>query len=269
MKDPLRALGALRIAAWVRLEPLEPDSARCATIRVLIRDASAPRIMAFLLDMDGVLVHSTPVHNEAWRQYLARHGLQFELAVIERVMLGKHNREIVRAFFGDNLTEFEIERHGAEKEKLYRELMRPRLADCLVAGVREFLNRYRHIPMGLASNAEPANVEFILKETGFGPYFQAVLTAQEVNKPKPDPELYLELARRLAFRPPECLVFEDSATGIEAARRAGCRVVGLATTTAALEGADLVVRDFADPALESWLEGMLAVSAGRPTQTGD
>jgi len=250
-------------------EPLEPNAARCATIRVLIRFAATPRIQAFLLDMDGVLVNSTPVHNEAWRRYLARHGLHLDLALIERVMLGKHNREIVRAFFGDGLTDLEIERHGAEKEKLYRELMRPRLKDCLVSGVASFLHRYGHIPMGLASNAEPANVEFILQETGFGPYFRAVLSAHDVQQPKPDPEIYLELARRLGFHPAECLVFEDSVTGIEAARRAGCRVVGLATTTAALDGADLVVKDFADPALELWLEGVLEASAGRPATTGD
>jgi len=219
--------------------------------------------------MDGVLVHSTPLHNEAWRQYLARHGLHLDLASIEPVMLGKHNRDIVRAFFGEGLTEAEIARHGADKETLYRELMRPRLGDHIVAGIASFLRRYRDIPMGLASNAEPANVEFVLRETGFGPYFRAVLTAQEVKRPKPDPEIYLELARRLGVSPRECLVFEDSATGIEAARRAGSRVIGVATTTAALPGADLVIGDFEDPALERWLESVLDASTSRRSQSGD
>lgn len=219
--------------------------------------------------MDGVLVHSTPVHNQAWRQYLARHGLHLDLAAIEPVMLGKHNSDIVRAFFGDGLTEAEIARHGAEKERLYRELMRPRLSDYIVAGIGDFLRRYRHIPMGLASNAEPANVEFILRETGFGPYFRAVLTAQEVRKPKPDPQVYLELARRLGARAGACLVFEDSATGIQAARRAGARVVGVATTTAELPGADLVIRDFQDPALGPWLERELGALSHLSAPRGD
>lgn len=219
--------------------------------------------------MDGVLVHSTPVHNEAWRQYLAGHGLHLDLAAIEPVMLGKHNSDIVRAFFGNNLSETEIARHGAEKERLYRELMRPRLGHYIVAGVAGFLDRYRHVPKGLASNAEPANVDFILGETGFGRYFRAVLTAEEVKRPKPDPEIYLELARRLGVSPSSCLVFEDSVTGIEAARRAGSRVVGVATTTTSLPEADLVIRDFEDPALEPWLDAVLDASAGLRAPMGD
>lgn len=209
--------------------------------------------IAFLLDMDGVLIHSTPVHNEAWRRYLERHGIALDLEAIERVMLGKHNDDIVRAFFGSHLSPAEIARHGAEKEKLYRELMRPRLEASLVPGVREFLERYRHMPMGVASNAEPANVDFILDQAGLRPFFRVVLNGHQVARPKPAPEIYLKLAHQLGVAPRDSVVFEDSATGVEAARRAGARVVGVATTTAQLDGACLTVRDFRDPALEAWL----------------
>lgn len=211
-----------------------------------------PRI-AFLFDMDGVLIHSTPIHNEAWRRYLERHGITRDTESIERVMLGKHNDDIVRAFFGSHLSPAEIAWHGAEKEKLYRELMGPRLEDSLVAGIREFLRRYRHVPMGLASNAEPANVEFVLERTGLRPFFRAVVDGHQVRRPKPDPEIYLKLAGQLGVAPHEAIVFEDSATGIEAARQAGARVVGVATTTSDLDGASITVRDFRDPALEAWL----------------
>jgi HAD superfamily hydrolase (TIGR01509 family) len=215
--------------------------------------ADAASRIAFLLDMDGVLIHSTPIHNEAWRRYLERHGIVRDLESIQRVMLGKHNDDIVRAFLGNHLSPAEIARHGAEKEKLYRELMAPRLEESLVAGVREFLRRYRHVPMGLASNAEPANVDFVLERSGLRPFFRAVLDGQQVARPKPDPEIYVKLARQLGVAPQEAIVFEDSATGIEAARRAGARVVGVATTTAELDGASITVRDFRDPALEAWL----------------
>ncbi len=220
---------------------------------------AAPPV-ALLLDMDGVLLHSTPVHNEAWRRYLERHGIALDLESIERVMLGKHNDDIVRAFFGSHLTGSEVAQHGAEKERLYRELMGPRLEVSLVTGVRDFLRRYRHVPMGLASNAEPENVEFVLERSGLRPFFRAVLNGHQVERPKPDPEIYLKLARELGTAPGHCIVFEDSATGVEAARRAGARVVGLATTTGRLDGASLIVRDFEDPALESWL----AASGVRP-----
>lgn len=215
--------------------------------------AGPPSRIAFLFDMDGVLIHSTPVHNEAWRRYLERHGIVRDLASIERVMLGKHNDDIVRAFFGTHLSPAEIARHGAEKEKLYRELMGPRLEESFVAGIREFLRRYRRLPMGLASNAEPANVDFVLERSGLRPFFRAVVNAHQVRRPKPDPEIYLKLAGELRVAPHEAVVFEDSATGIEAARKAGARVVGVATTMSELDGACITVRDFRDPSLEAWL----------------
>jgi beta-phosphoglucomutase len=228
----------------------------------------APPGVAFLLDMDGVIVHSTPVHNEAWRQYLERHAMALDVASIEAVMLGKHNNDIVRAFFGERLDQAAVAAHGAEKEKLYRELMRPRLAELMVPGIAEFLERHRHVPMGLASNAEPANVEFILDAARLRPYFRAVLNGHQVSRPKPDPEIYCKLAQALGVEPRDCVVFEDSAIGVEAARRAGSRVVGIATTTAALDDTELTIRDFRDPALDSWLEPILETAGAVPAPAG-
>ncbi len=204
--------------------------------------------------MDGVIVHSTPVHTEAWQRYLHQRGIEVAREKIEAEMLGRHNDEIVRIFFGPEVTPEERFRHGAEKEKLYRELMRPRLAEHLVAGVREFIARNASLPLALASNAEPANVEFILEESGLRPYFRVVLDGHQVGKPKPDPEIYLLAARLLHVEPPDCIVFEDSETGVRAARSAGvAAVVGLTTTTDRLPGCDLVIQDFQDPKLADWL----------------
>ena len=102
------------------------------------------------------MVHSTPVHNEAWLAYLASNGLHTDLATVEAAMLGRHNADIVRAFFGNALSEDEIIRHGAAKEVIYRDLMRPRLEGFLVPGVLEFCRSHQEVPIGLASNAEPA-----------------------------------------------------------------------------------------------------------------
>lgn len=209
--------------------------------------------MALVFDMDGVILHSTPLHNEAWRIYLDRHGIHADGATIEARMLGKHNSEVVRAFFGEGLTAEQIANHGSEKEKLYRELMRLRLEEFLVPGIAGFLRKCGGVPSAVASNAEPANVEFVLDGAGLRPYFQVIIDGQQVKRPKPDPEIYLLAAERLNVPPGNCIIFEDSGTGIRAAREAGARVVGLTTTAADLDGCDLTISDFLDPNLESWL----------------
>lgn len=225
---------------------------------------------AFIFDLDGVIVRSTPTHILAWSHYLARFGLRLPPQQIERAMLGKHNSDVARAFFGDGLPDHLALLHGREKEKLYRELMAPRLEESLVPGVRQFVQRHSHLPLAVASNAEPENVRFVLEGTSLKRYFRVILTGDDVSRPKPDPEIYLKAATLLGVSPYECVVFEDSQTGIEAARAAGMAVVGLKTTSSELAGAAVLIDDFDDPALEMWLQSYrLAKATGaKPEGTG-
>lgn len=206
-----------------------------------------------IFDLDGVIIHSTPVHIEAWRRYLKRFGLNPTDEEIQRAMLGKHNSDVVRAFFGPGTAPEWIHRHGAEKERLYRQLMAPQLQDHLVPGLREFLVRYQHLPAAVASNAEPANVDFVLDGAGLRAFFRVTLSGHDVPRPKPYPDIYVLAAERLGLPAEACLVFEDSQTGVDAARAAGMRVVGLTTTGAVLHGAELLVGDFTDPRLHEFL----------------
>jgi beta-phosphoglucomutase len=215
--------------------------------------------LAFLFDMDGVIVHSTPAHTEAWARYLHSHGIT--IPELEARMLGKRNDEIVRGFFVDeNLTDHQVSEHGARKEALYREMMGPVLDQHIIAGLREFLHENREVPIGLATNAEPANVEFVLKGAGIERYFRAVANGHEVERPKPFPDIYLLVARRLGIDPANCVVFEDSLTGVAAARAAGMRVVGLTTTLTDLPEVDLCISDFRDPKLKLWLASIYSLA---------
>ena len=215
---------------------------------VLVREG-----LALIFDMDGVIVDSTPVHNESWQVYLRRHGIDQPLGEIESGMLGKHNAEIVATFFGSGLSAEQVFRHGADKEKVYREMMAPRLAAQMVPGVAEFVRRHRDLPLAVASNAEPENIAFVLEQSGLHPFFRVVIDGHQVKRPKPDPEIFLRAAALLEVAPANCIVFEDSDTGIRAARAAGARVVGLTTTSPELPGCDLTIPDFRQPALERWL----------------
>ena len=126
----------------------------------------------------------------------------------------------------------------------------------MVPGVIAFLERHSELPIGLATNGEPANVDLVLRGSNIRKYFKAVVSGHEVRLPKPHPDIYLKVAEMLRIPPQNCVVFEDSLTGIEAARAAGMRVAGLTTTFSRLPGVDLAVPDFLDPGLELWLHSI-------------
>jgi len=171
-------------------------------------------------------------------------------------MHGKRNDDIVEDFIGRDLAPAAIFEHGAAKERLYRQLMATRLKENLVRGVEAFLRRYEGVPMAVASNAEPANVDMVLDGAGLRSRFRVVVDGQQVDRPKPFPDVYLRAATLLGVNPRKCIVFEDSPTGVEAGRSAGMRVVGVQTHSADLRDVDLSIRDFEDPKLEPWLNSL-------------
>ncbi len=207
---------------------------------------------AFLFDLDGVIIHSMPMHTAAWEEYLRRYGI--EPSSLEDRMHGKRNDQIVRAYFGDRLPADEVFHHGAAKEALFREMMTPVFDAHLVPGIASFLSRNDSIPKALGTNAEPANVDFVLDKAALRPFFRVIVDGMQVEHPKPHPEIYLTAAQRLGFEPSRCIVFEDSPSGVAAARAAGMRVVGITTTADHLAGVDLHVRDFHDSQLDAWLK---------------
>ena len=214
--------------------------------------ASLARDLALILDMDGVIIHSNPLHRKAWEQYSRRFGIETDEAMHQR-MYGRRNDDIVRDFFGPQLTPEEVHEHGAAKERLYRELMGPVVKESLVPGVVEFLARHRHLPIAMATSAEPENVEFLLEAAGLRPYFRAIVDGHQVRDPKPHPEIYLKAAEMLRASPRNCVAFEDSFAGIQSAQSAGMMVVGVRTTHDELPGVDLQIWDFNSPELEPWL----------------
>jgi beta-phosphoglucomutase len=208
--------------------------------------------LALLFDMDGVIVDSNPVHRVAWERFNRRYGVE-TTEEMHRFMYGRHNSEIVRGYFGEGLAPDEVFARGAAKEQLYREIAAEKIEEMLVPGVREFLYSYPEIPKGVASNAESANVRFILERSGLGSCFQAVVSGGEVRRPKPDPEIFLRAAAMLVVRPENCIVFEDSLAGVQAGLAARMRVVGIRTTYVDLPGTSIKVDNFLSNSLRTWL----------------
>jgi HAD superfamily hydrolase (TIGR01549 family) len=214
------------------------------------------RDLAFIFDLDGVLVDSMPLHVEAWRQYLTLHSIPVD--DLEGAMHGRRNSELVRGWFGEQLTEDLVLGHGAAKERLWRELIvKEGLDRYRIAGIVDFLDRYPHVPKAIGSNAEPENIDFVLDRFGLRKYFTVVVDGFQVAHAKPAPDIYLKCAELLKVDPAHCIVFEDSPVGIEAARRAGMRAIGIETSAAGFEHVEFSVKDFTDPRLHEWIASLV------------
>lgn len=215
--------------------------------------------LALIFDLDGVVIDSNPAHRESWAAFNRSYGLETTEAMQQR-MYGKRNDEIVRDYFGEDLSNDEVARRGAAKERLYRATIAGRVEQMLVPGLKAFLREYDRAPMAVATNAEPENVALVLDQGGIRPYFQVVVDGHQVRNPKPDPEIYRLAARRLGASAANCIVFEDSKSGVQAARDAGMRVVGLLTTEDNLSGVNICADNFLSGNLRPWLAAQRCVS---------
>lgn len=206
---------------------------------------------AAIFDMDGVLVNSNPFHLQKWVDLLNERGISYDPADLPKQILGPRNDTAFRYFFGPHLSEAEIHQLSEELEERFRRTYRPHAQP--LPGLASLLGEFHHagVPMAVASSAMRKNVEFIVDTLGFRPYFQCLVTGDEVTHPKPDPEIYLMTAAKLAVPPSRCLAFEDSFVGVDAAKRAGMACVAVGSTFSLEElraqtRADLVVGSFAD-----------------------
>lgn len=207
-------------------------------------------IAGMIFDLDGTLTDNMGLHAEAFGRFAARHGLP-PLTAADRVRLdGKRNSEIFPVLFGRALPPTEWRAYEDEKESLYREISAGRLRP--LRGLPTLLDVADHarLRLAVATSAPAPNVAHTLRELGLASRFPVVVRGDEVARGKPDPDVFLEAARRLDLEPADCLAFEDAPSGIVAARRAGMRVVGLTTSFSAAdlracaEPPDLTVLDF-------------------------
>ena len=207
--------------------------------------------LGLIFDLDGVIIDSMPFHQRAWQRYLEVTGIGTGDSL--DFMHGQRNEEIVRGLLGPEADLQTVIAHGAAKEQMYRDMLRERLGEHLVPGVAEWLAHVSGTPSALATNAERANVDFVLDGGRLRPYFDAIVDGSQVERPKPAPDVYLRAAELLELPPRNCIVFEDSPVGAAAAVAAGMRVVGVLTHASALDGIRFSIANFLDARLDSWL----------------
>lgn len=227
-------------------------------------DSALEPLEALIFDMDGVICDTMPFHLRAWADYIAQTP-ELASARVELLphMGGKRNHELLQELL-DQPTEAEIQRWGAAKEAVYRDLIRDQIV--WLPGLVEFLEQVQAagLKLGLGTSACRENVELLLGHQNLGRFFTAQVIDTDVQQGKPDPQCYLLVAERLGVAPARCLVFEDATAGVIAARRAGMRCWGITTALSAevltAVGAEVCLPDFCDPRLALLLPDQVAMA---------
>ena len=183
---------------------------------------------AFLFDLNGTVINDMSFHIQSWYEILNNLGATISMEETKLQCYGK-NEELLERIFPKRFSEEAIHEMIIEKETRYQENFRPHLK--LIEGLGDFLEQAytSNIKMAIGSAAIPFNIDFVLDGLNLHKYFSAVVSAYDVIESKPHPETFLNCAEKLNVAPADCLVFEDSPKGVEAAARAGMKVVVITT----------------------------------------
>ena len=217
-------------------------------LALVFPDRSLSVTSTAIFDMDGVLIDSGAHHRHAWRALLAELGAEPADPEHWRLTIGRPSEEAIPLLLGRRVSGAEARRLARRKRDLYQERAQAGLEP--VPGVLSFLASLARldVPRAVGTSASRWDAERLLDDLGLLRYFDVVVTADDVMLGKPDPEVWVQAARRLKVIPGHCVVFEDALVGVHAARAAGMRAIGVTTAHTDTElraaGAERTIPDF-------------------------
>jgi HAD superfamily hydrolase (TIGR01509 family) len=185
---------------------------------------------AFLFDMNGTMIDDMHFHEKAWFDILNEDlDANMTMADTKKHMYGKNEELFVRVFGEGTFTQEQMDGFSMKKELRYQEAFLPHLK--LIDGLDNFLEKAakQNISMAIGTAASPFNVNYLLDNIPVKKYFGAIITADDVPTSKPNPEVFLKCADELGVDYENCIVFEDSPKGVEAALNAGMKAVVIKT----------------------------------------
>jgi len=207
---------------------------------------------ACIFDLDGVIVDTAKYHYLAWKRLAKELGFEFTEKDNERLkgVSRMESLEILLSVGGIRIDDENVKLQLAEKKnKWYVDYINQMTKDEILPGVIEFLELLKKAGIKIAIGSASKNTITILERIGLKDFFDAIIDGTKISKAKPDPEVFLKAAEELGVRPEECCVFEDAVAGIQAAKSAGMKVIGVGDPTI-LKDADKVIQSFQGQTLE-------------------
>ncbi len=188
-------------------------------------------LKAIIFDLDGTLVDSLPYHHESWRIFFKNNNIEEnDFSEIIKEYKGGGTLELMTSVFGDIYTRDELKKMSGDKEVIFRDIYKSKIYP--IEGLNTFLDNLKenNILLSIGSNAIRKNVLMTIEELGITNYFSSIICGDEVSRGKPDPEMYIKTLSNLKVNKNECIIFEDSIEGIEAARNADIKVIGVTSS---------------------------------------
>jgi beta-phosphoglucomutase family hydrolase len=211
-----------------------------------IQKINFSEIKAVIFDMDGTMVDNDKFHMKAFQKFCKKYDKKLTDEDYIKNYSGRSNNQLMPKVFGKDLSEDDIKRLAEEKEAIYRKLYAPHIKP--IPGLHEFIVKLKKkkIMISIATGSIVENRDFVLEAIGLKGKFPVIVGGEDFKNGKPHPEIFLTTAKKLKTDPNDCLVFEDAPAGIEAAKNAGMKVVGIITShkPEELKKADFVIGNF-------------------------
>lgn len=185
--------------------------------------------IGFIFDLDGVIVDTAKYHYLAWKELAAELDIPFTIEDNERLkgVSRLQSFEIILEIGGRTMSDEEKEYYCTKKNNLYKTFLETLKKEEVLPGVRNFLEAARAAKIPTALGSASKNAAFILEKLDLMDLLDVIIDGTLVSAAKPDPEVFLKGAEALSLDPADCIVFEDSFSGVEAAHRGGMKAIGV------------------------------------------
>jgi beta-phosphoglucomutase len=188
---------------------------------------------AVIFDLDGVLVSTDEFHYRAWKQMASEENIPFSRSVNEKLR-GISRMESLEIILKNSSKKYSPSQKAdlaERKNRYYKKLLEGLSPESVLPGVLDLLDGLKQQRFQIAVGSSSKNAPYILQKTGLDRFFDAAVDGSEIRKSKPDPEVFLLAAKKLGVPPGSCVVVEDAAAGISAAKAGGMAAVGIGSAS--------------------------------------
>jgi beta-phosphoglucomutase len=213
------------------------------------------KISAVIFDLDGVIVSTDEFHYHAWKQISDQEKIYFDREINERLrgVSRMESLDIILGHSDKNYGETQKQLLAQRKNDIYCELLNKLSPNDILPGVINLLISLKSRDIKIAIGSSSKNTPFILDQIGLTSNFDAIADGNSIKNSKPDPEVFLLAAKILGVEPEECAVIEDAQAGIDAAKAAGMKAVGIGSAANCLN-ADMKLPDLTNLDIDQLLE---------------